>query len=888
MGGQEVKRHLCAGLLAHVDAGKTTLSEALLYRGGQLRRLGRVDHRDAFLDTDELERERGITIFSKQALLPLGELGLTLLDTPGHVDFSAEMERTLQVLDCAVLVVSGTDGVQGHTLTLWRLLARHKIPVFLFVNKMDLAGTEKRKLLSQLKSRLDGAVIDFTAPPEALWEEAATGSEAALEEYLETGQVSEGTLSALAQRRLVFPCYFGSALRLDGVDALLDGIARYAPRRDWPKEFGARVYKISRDPQGTRLTWLKVTGGALKVKTLLTNRRAGLPEEQVWEEKADQLRLYSGVKFTAADRVEAGQVCAVAGLSRTEAGEGLGIEAGREAPALEPVLTYRLVLPQGADPFTALRQLGQLEEEDPQLRLAWRDGEIHLQLMGQVQLEVLQRLIAQRFGLEVSFDRGSVVYKETISAPVEGVGHFEPLRHYAEVHVLLEPLERGAGVRVSTACPEDDLGGHWQRLILTHFLEKEHRGVLTGSPVTDVRLTLLSGRAHVKHTEGGDFRQAAYRAVRQGLMNARPILLEPWYDFRLEVPAELVGRAMTDVQRRGGDCAPPETLGGEVLLTGKAPVSGLENYAAEVAAYTGGRGRLSCVPRGYEPCRDQEAVAAALGYDPERDTENPADSVFCSHGAGVTVKWDQVPRYMHLPFAYTPEEAGPEPAGRAAPGAPRQKGPGPSGSLALDRELEAIFEQTYGPVKRGDFRPQARPAARPLAENWTIREQTAGPEYLLVDGYNVIFAWDDLKALARESLDGARARLMELLSNYRGFKKCEVILVFDAWKVPHGTGDVAKFHNIYVVYTKEAETADAYIEKATYEIAKKHRVRVVTSDGVEQLIILGHGALRVSARSFRAELNEVNAQIAAAVAQTNRKEKSRPVAAAMERAKKDG
>ena len=888
----EAVKRLCVGLLAHVDAGKTTLSEALLYRGGQLRRLGRVDHGDAFLDTDALERERGITIFSKQALLPLGDTDLTLLDTPGHVDFSSEMERTLQVLDCAVLVISGTDGVQGHTLTLWRLLARHRIPTLLFVNKMDLAGAERDRLLAQLRTRLDGAVTDFTAPPEALWEEAATAGEEALEEYLETGAVSDPSLARLVERRAIFPCYFGSALRLTGVDALLDGLVRYVPRRAWPEDFGARVYKISRDPQGTRLTWLKVTGGVLKVKAPLTNRCAGLAEEGVWTEKADQLRLYSGAKFTAVDRVEAGQVCAVAGLSRTRAGEGLGIEAGQELPLLEPVLSYRLVLPEGADPFAAFRQLGQLEEEDPQLHLVWQDREIRLQLMGQVQLEILQKLIAQRFGLEVTFDQGGVVYKETVAAPVEGVGHFEPLRHYAEVHVLLEPLERGAGVQVSSVCPEDALDGHWQRLILTHFLEKEHRGVLTGSPLTDVRLTLLAGRAHEKHTEGGDFRQAAYRAVRQGLMHARSILLEPWYGFRLEVPASLVGRAMTDIQRRGGDCDPPETVGEDVLLTGKAPVAGLENYAAEVAAYTGGRGRLTCVPRGYEPCRNQDAAVAALGYDPERDTDNPADSVFCAHGAGFLVKWNEVSRYMHLPFAYAPEPDTPDSpdAGSDGHGAPPKpaRAPRPAGSLALDQELEAIFERTYGPVKRGDLRPAPKPAAHPLREDWDIRLENTGPEYLLVDGYNVIFAWDDLKALARESLDGARAKLMELLSNYRGFRHCEVILVFDAWKVPHGTGDVAKFHNIYVVYTKEAETADAYIEKATYELRKKHRVRVVTSDGTEQLIILGHGALRVSARTFREELDQVNAQIAAVVREHNRTPKNRPVQAAMERAKEDG
>ena len=882
---------LVVGLLAHVDAGKTTLSEGMLYRGGLLKKLGRVDHRDAFLDTEDLERERGITIFSKQAVLPLGEVELTLLDTPGHVDFSAEMERTLQVLDYAVLVVSGVDGVQGHTLTLWRLLARHKIPVFLFVNKMDLPGADREALLEQLRVRLDDGVTDFGGGEEALWESAATCSEEALEEYLDTGRVGLETLRALIARRALFPCFFGSALRLEGVDELLAGLETCTRRRAWPAQFGARIYKISRDRQGNRLTWMKVTGGVLKVKMPLTNRRAGLQEEQVWEEKADQLRVYSGARFQAVEQVEAGGVCAVTGLSRTRPGEGLGVEAGWEAPLLRPVLTCQLILPPDCDPYAALRRLSQLEEEDPQLHLAWNAQlrQLHLQLMGEIQLEVLKRLIRERFGLEVEFGPGSVVYKETIAEAVEGVGHFEPLRHYAEVHLLLEPGEPGSGVQLATQCPEDVLDGRWQRLIFTHLEEKEHLGVLTGSPVTDIRITLLTGRAHVKHTEGGDFRQATYRAVRQGLMQARSVLLEPWYDFRLEVPGPLVGRAMSDLRRRGGEFEPPETAGEEAVITGSAPVSGLGDYAAEVAAYTQGRGRLSCTPGDYRPCRDQEAVVAALGYDPERDMDNPADSVFCSHGAGVSVKWNEVPAHMHLSAAYAPEDTqgGPVSSGAAEPPVPAAPArSGPAASLALDRELEAIFERTYGPVKRGGFQPQPRTAESRPRTDWTIQAQYEGPEYLLVDGYNVIFAWDDLKALARESLDGARQRLMELLSNYRGFRRCEVILVFDAWKVPHGTGDVSRYHNIYVVYTKEAETADAYIEKATYEIGRKHRVRVVTSDGVEQLIILGHGALRISARTFRTELDEAQRQIAAVLAENNRMEKSRPVQAAMERAEK--
>ena len=879
-------KRLAVGILAHVDAGKTTLSEGLLYRSGSLRCLGRVDHQDAFLDTDPIERERGITIFSKQAILPLGETAITLLDTPGHVDFSSEAERTMGVLDYAILVISGTDGVQGHTMTLWRLLKRYGVPVFLFINKMDLAGADRAALMAELKTKLDDGCVDVGDGTDDGWlEEAAMCGESAMETFLETGTLPEEVLAGLIGERKLFPCCFGSALKLDGVDRLLGCLDRYTRQKAAPAEFGARVFKIARDSQGNRLTYLKVTGGRLRVKDLLTNRRPGLPEEKVWEEKADQLRIYSGEKFQTVEQAEPGTVCAVTGLGRTRPGEGLGFEPPGEEPALEPVLSCQVLLPEGQDPYTAMAKLRQLEEEDPQLRLVWNEQlrEIHIQLMGQIQLEVLRRLAQERFGLELSFGPGSIVYRETIAAPVEGVGHYEPLRHYAEVHLLLEPLPRGSGLRLGTACPEDVLEGRWQRLILTHLEEKVHLGVLTGSPVTDLSITLTAGRAHEKHTEGGDFRQATYRAVRQGLMEAESILLEPWYDFRLELPSEHVGRAMSDLQRMGGRTDPPETLGTEVVLTGSAPVAGLGDYAREVTAYTRGRGRLSCVFKGYEPCGDQAAVVEALGYDPERDLENPADSVFCAHGAGYVVKWDQVPGMAHvssgIDLTTEEEPEAPVPAGGSA----RRSW---AGSLEEDKELQAIFERTYGKVEREAFRPAPKPARTSLdGEKYRILEQERGPEYLLVDGYNIIFAWEELKAVAQDNLDAARQMLMDLLSNYQGFRKCEVILVFDAYKVPGSTREVSHYHNIHVVYTKEAETADAYIEKATFELSKqRRRVRVATSDGAEQLIILGHGALRLSASIFRQEVEQTAGQIAAILARNNRRERSAPVRHAMDKA----
>ena len=873
---------LVLGVLAHVDAGKTTLSEALLYRSGAIRRLGRVDHRDAFLDTDEMERERGITIFSKQAEFSLGDLAVTLLDTPGHVDFSAEAERVLQVLDCAVLVVSGSDGVQAHTRTLWRLLERYAVPTFLFINKMDLAGTDREALLAELKARLDSGCADFSLPPEALAEEAAVCDEALLERYLETGELAEEDLTDLVRRRKLFPCLFGSALKLEGVEALLEALRRHAPLRAYPEAFGARVFKVSRDARGARLTWMKVTGGALRAKDLLTNRRPDTPEEEVWEEKADQLRLYSGEKFQPVDSAPAGTVVAVTGLSRALPGQGLGHETAWTVPALEPVLAYQMQTE--ADPSAALKALRLLEEEDPQLRVSWAAGAIRVQLMGEVQIEILQRRLRERFGIEAQFGAGRVVYRETIAAPVESVGHFEPLRHYAEVHLLLEPLPRGTGLRFAAVCPEDQLDGHWQRLVLTHLWEKPHLGVLTGSPITDMKITLTAGRAHEKHTEGGDFRQATYRAVRQGLMSAESILLEPWYAFRLELPAAQLGRALNDVQQMGGEAEPPEALGEEAVLTGQAPVAAMGDYAKELAAYTRGQGRLSLRPAGYRPCGDPETVVEALGYDPERDVENTPDSVFCAHGAGYTVKWSDVPAQAHVVSGVRP--GAPKPGETKEPETRRSAAY--AGTIEQDKELQAIFERTYGAVKRRDFLPPKaprRPVSSDAPERRSVSRQPAGPEYLLVDGYNIIFAWDELEAMARESLDAARKALCDLLCNYQGYRKCEVIAVFDAYKVRGGQGSVEKYHSIHVVYTKEAETADAYIERATYELGKRHRVRVATSDGPEQLIILGHGALRVSAAAFREEVEAVQGQIARILAQNNRRGHG-ALRAAMEQAEK--
>ena len=854
---ESTRKQIVLGILAHVDSGKTTLSEAMLYRAGVTRRLGRVDHKDAFLDTDALEKARGITIFSKQALLTAGDTDITLLDTPGHVDFSTETERTLQVLDYAVLVVSGTDGVQSHTETLWRLLRRYHVPTFVFVNKMDLPGMERQELLAQLNRRLGEGFVDFGAEQADRDEALALCDENLMDRMLDAGQLQDADLIPAIARRHVFPCWFGAALKLEGVDALLDGLDRYTRPAPALEAFGAKVFKVSQDEQGARLTWLRVTGGELKVKAQLTGEADGEP----WAEKANQLRLYSGAKYTLTEAIGPGQVCAVTGLTKARPGEGLGAERDSDLPVLEPVLSYQVLLPEGADVHAALGKLHRLEEEEPQLHVVWNEalGEIHVQLMGEIQLEVLRSLLAERFGLEVEFGPGGILYKETITEPMEGVGHYEPLRHYAEVHLKLEPLPRGSGMQFAANCREEVLDKNWQRLVLTHLEEKQHLGVLTGSPLTDVKITLIAGRAHLKHTEGGDFRQATYRAVRQGLMLAKSQLLEPWYAFRLEVPAENIGRAMSDIQRMEGSFDPPESGEETAVLTGFAPVSTMRSYPMEVVSYTRGRGHLSLTLDGYRPCHNAQEVIAAIGYEPEHDLDNPADSVFCAHGAGFVVPWDQVRSHMHVDSGWGKST---RPEQEAA--VPQRRAMAYRATLEEDAELLKIFERTYGPIKRDPlaaFRPvQKRERPDFAAEQWEI-----APEYLLVDGYNIIFAWDELNALSKESLDAARHKLMDILCNYQGFQKCVLILVFDAYRVPGSPGSIEQYHNIHVVYTKEAETADMFIERVTHEIGRNRRVRVATSDGMEQIIILGHGALRVSARMFHEEVQNVEKQIRALV-----------------------
>ena len=854
---ESTRKQIVLGILAHVDSGKTTLSEAMLYRAGVTRRLGRVDHKDAFLDTDALEKARGITIFSKQALLTAGDTDITLLDTPGHVDFSTETERTLQVLDYAVLVVSGTDGVQSHTETLWRLLRRYHVPTFVFVNKMDLPGMERQELLAQLNRRLGEGFVDFGATQADRDEALALCDENLMDRMLDAGQLQDADLIPAIARRHVFPCWFGAALKLEGVDALLDGLDRYTRPAPALEAFGAKVFKVSQDEQGARLTWLRVTGGELKVKAQLTGEADGEP----WAEKANQLRLYSGAKYTLTEAIGPGQVCAVTGLTKARPGEGLGAERDSDLPVLEPVLSYQVLLPEGADVHAALGKLHRLEEEEPQLHVVWNEalGEIHVQLMGEIQLEVLRSLLAERFGLEVEFGPGGILYKETITEPMEGVGHYEPLRHYAEVHLKLEPLPRGSGMQFAADCREEVLDKNWQRLVLTHLEEKQHLGVLTGSPLTDVKITLIAGRAHLKHTEGGDFRQATYRAVRQGLMLAKSQLLEPWYAFRLEVPAENIGRAMSDIQRMEGTFDPPESGEETAVLTGFAPVSTMRSYPMEVVSYTRGRGHLSLTLDGYRPCHNAQEVIAAIGYEPEHDLDNPADSMFCAHGAGFVVPWDQVRSHMHVDSGWGKST---RPEQEAA--VPQRRAMAYRATLEEDAELLKIFERTYGPIKRDPlaaFRPvQKRERPDFAAEQWEI-----APEYLLVDGYNIIFAWDELNALSKESLDAARHKLMDILCNYQGFQKCVLILVFDAYRVPGSPGSIEQYHNIHVVYTKEAETADMFIERVTHEIGRNRRVRVATSDGMEQIIILGHGALRVSARMFHEEVQNVEKQIRALV-----------------------
>ena len=834
---------LVVGILAHVDAGKTTLAESILYLSGNIRKLGRVDHGDAFLDTYELERQRGITIFSKQAEVAWKERNITLLDTPGHVDFSAEMERTLQVLDYAILVISGSEGVQGHVQTLWKLLKRYEIPVFLFVNKMDQEGTDKKTILTELQKRLDEKSIDFSEKQnsDSFMENLAMCDETLLEKYLEGELLSEEEIQNTIQKRQVFPCYFGSALRMQGVEEFLNDFKRLTISPEYSEEFGAKVYKISRDKQGNRLTHLKITGGSLKVKTLLKEG-----------EKVDQIRIYSGEGYTIVPEITAGCVCAVTGLQSTYCGEGLGIEEASVIPMLEPVLTYQILLPEGSDVHGMFLKLKQLEEEEPELHIVWNEqaNEIHVQVMGQIQIEILKSMILERFQTEVEFGAGSIVYKETIENTVEGAGHYEPLRHYAEVRLLLEPGERGSGLVFDTDCSEDILDKNWQRLVLTHLAEKTHKGVLTGSEITDLKITLINGRAHLKHTEGGDFRQSTYRAVRQGLKRAKSILLEPVYEYELEVPAEMVGRAMSDLQRMQGTFSMPEIDGEMAILKGTAPVATMRDYQTELIAYSKGHGRIFLSLQGYEPCHNAEEVIASIGYDSESDMENPTGSVFCAHGAGFVVNWDEVENYMHTESREKARKTMQIASSYVAP------------PYVDEDELKAIFERTYGPSKRDRVQyDSTRTVYSAPEKDFKQKKKEDVEEYLLVDGYNVIFAWEDLKELSKVNIEGARGKLMDILCNYQGYKKNTIILVFDGYKVPGNQGEVLKYHNIYVVYTKEAETADQYIEKTVPEIAKKHRVSVATSDALEQMIIIGQGAHRISARDLLEEIKITNQQI---------------------------
>ncbi len=852
-------RQLVVGILAHVDAGKTTLSESMLYTGGSIRKLGRVDHQDAFLDTYDLERARGITIFSKQAVFSWKDMDITLLDTPGHVDFSAEMERALQVMDYAVLVISGADGVQGHTVTLWRLLKQYEIPVFLFINKMDQEGTDRKLILEDLKKRLSDGCVDFNGISElenaedSCLENLAMCEEGMLEEYLEKGSIEKNSIVQAVRARKVFPCYFGSALRLEGVEEFMEGLRLYTAATDYPHAFGAKVYKIARDEQGNRLTYLKVTGGTLHVKDILPDT----------EEKVNQIRIYSGAKYDAVQSVAAGGVCAVAGPVSTYPGQGIGAEKEQDMFILEPVLTYQIQLPNDCDVHQMLLNLKQLEEEEPQLHIVWEEqlGEIHAQLMGEVQTEILKSIIWERFKVRVEFGEGNIVYKETIEEPAEGVGHFEPLRHYAEVHLLLEPGEQGSGLQFFSTCSEDVLDRNWQRLILTHLEEKEHKGVLTGSAVTDMKITLTAGRAHLKHTEGGDFRQATYRAVRQGLKKAKSILLEPYYEFRLELPSDNIGRAMSDIQKMYGSFEHSEMDGEMSVLTGKVPVATMRGYQREFISYTGGQGRMFCSLKGYEPCHDQEEMIEAAGYDSEADLENPTGSVFCAHGAGFVVKWNQVEEYMHMESTLKTD-------------APEQDTfvyiPPVSGSSSrielTQEELDGIYRRTPDPVKRRNQNGPVTVKApdKKLSDGkWEERQKNKKNRetYLLVDGYNIIFAWEDLSELAETNIESARDKLMDILCNYQGYKQCTLILVFDAYKVEGNLGEVLKYHNIYVVYTKEAETADQYIEKTVRRMGRGYDVTVATSDALEQVIILGQGAQRMSADGLKEEVELMQKEI---------------------------
>ncbi|MCX4268096.1 MAG: TetM/TetW/TetO/TetS family tetracycline resistance ribosomal protection protein [Lachnospiraceae bacterium] len=860
------KKHICIGLLAHVDAGKTTLSEALLYLSGNIRKLGRVDNKDAFFDTYTLERQRGITIFSKQAEINWNTISITLLDTPGHVDFSAEMERTLQVLDYAVLIISGADGIQGHTETLWKLLERYQIPVFLFINKMDQTGADASAILKECKNHLHENCVVFGKEEEieTFWENIAVCDEKLLESYLETNQIAPKEISKLIKTRKLYPCYFGSALKLQGIEELLQGIETYTLPPRYPEEFCARAFKIARDEQGNRLTYIKILGGSLKVRTLIET------------EKINQIRIYSGTKYETVNEVEAGRICAVTGLSKSYPGEGFGTAKDSKSPLLEPVLTYRIELPAGCSPHTMLANLKQLEEEDPQLHIIWNErlGEIQAQLMGEVQIDILKSLIKERFNIEVQFGTGNIVYKETIEGAVEGVGHFEPLCHYAEVHLYLEALKRGSGLVFDSIVKEDDLDRNWQRLILTHLEEKIHQGVLIGAPITDIKITLVAGKSHLKHTEGGDFREATYRAVRQGLMQAKSVLLEPYYQYRLEIPSELLGRAIHDMERLCGSFQDPQLNGETAVLEGTAPAATMREYQKEVLSYSRGRGRLTCTMCGYAPCHNPKEVIEAANYQAEADTENPAGSVFCSHGAGFYVEWEHVKEYMHLESYKKPEKKeNPEIQEKN----PKERKPekeksdpqepvlfsskGISLTAEEEKELEEIFDRTFRTTKKKEKSTPGGNIQVKRKEYQPKESEKEIEEYLLIDGYNIIFAWEELKELAEENIDSARSRLMDMMCNYQGFKGCHLILVFDAYKVAGFLGEVQKYHNIHVVYTKEAETADQYIEKLSYKIGSRHHVTVATSDAVIQLIIMGQGCSRMSAAELKEELEKINQQI---------------------------
>lgn len=856
------------GILAHVDSGKTTLSEALLYQSGAIKKLGRVDHKNSFLDTFNLERDRGITIFSKQAVFNTENTRFTLLDTPGHIDFSAETERTLQVLDYAILVVSGTNGIQSHTYTLWKLLSKYNVPVFIFVNKTDLEGADKNRVLEELKNKFSSACVDFSSGnKEEFYENVALCHETLLNQYYEKDSIDDSLITEYISRRKIFPCYFGSALKLEGTAEFLYGLDRYTKMPLYGDEFAAKVFKIS-DDKGQRLTHLKVTGGTLSVRDTVIS-----PKNKDGE-KINQIRIYNGDKYTVTDKAESGTVCAVTGITFAQSGDGLGNEKNSSMPILQPVLNYKLELPENADPHKVFDNMKILEREDPQLKVVWnqRLSEIHIQLMGDIQLEVLQEIIKQRFDMLVTFSKGSIIYKETIDDTVEGVGHFEPLRHYAEVHLILKPGKRDSGIVIKNECKEDVLDKNWQRLIITHLYEKTHIGVLTGSPVTDIEIILASGKAHPKHTEGGDFRQATYRAVRQGLRQAKSVLLEPVYEFTLEIPTENTGRAITDIQRMSGTFDTPESIGEFTVIKGTAPVSEMGDYAREVMQYTHGKGKLACALKGYEPCHNSDEVIEAVGYDCDGDTDNPCDSVFCSHGSGYNVKWDQVKSHMHLPSALSkPKAVSENVAVNKSFNTAKYKGA--KDLFALDKELMAIFESTYGPVKNRNGREnQNHFTFTESTEKKEYKKQSKGNydgvEYLLVDGYNVIHSWDRLKKLAEDNLETARNVLVNILCNYQGYRKCNLILVFDAYKVKGNIGEVEKQGNITIVYTKEAETADTYIEKASYKLAKTNKVRVVTSDALEQLIILEGGALRVSSAEFQYEVEQAENKIREIISKT--------------------